>query len=105
LSAKTLVVLVTNTSSWPFGRLPERIEVLERKMFAVPVEVHLRSVVLSLGPSALPCCVCAPLPPNADHPFVTATLESERNMLNSVDRIWWSGFSFFLQDHVSDGSG
>jgi hypothetical protein len=103
LSAKTLVVLVTNTSSWPFGRLPERIEVLERKMFAV--EFHLSTVVVSLGPSALPCCVCAPLPPNADHPFVTATLESERNMLNSVDRIWWSGFSFFLQDHVSDGSG
>ncbi len=65
--------------------LPERIEVLESALFTV--EAHLVTVVLSLGPSASPCCVCAPLPPNADHAFVPTMPASERNMLSSVDRI------------------
>ena len=78
------MALVANTSSWPLG-LPERIVVLEGVLFSM--EAHFVTVVLSLGPSAPPRCVCAPLPPSADHAFVSAAPARERRRLKRVNRI------------------
>ncbi len=65
--------------------LPERIEVKE----GVPATkvAHLVTAELSLGPSAPPRCVCAPLPPSADHAFVSAAPARERSRLKRVKRI------------------